>query len=89
MYERNPKEFLQRLVTVDKTWIHHYTPEMKEQSKQWVLPAERAQKNAKTLPSVGNVMDTVFWNSQGFIDCLEDANTITGEYYAALFVTNI
>ena len=35
MFKRNPKEFLRRFVTVDETWIHHYTPEMKEQSKQW------------------------------------------------------
>ena len=34
MFERNPKEFQWRFVTVDETWIHHYTPEMKEQSKQ-------------------------------------------------------
>jgi len=31
---RNPKEFLRRFVTVDETWIHWYTPETKEQSKQ-------------------------------------------------------
>ena len=29
MFKRNPKEFLRRFVTVDETWIHHYTPEMK------------------------------------------------------------
>jgi len=27
MFKRNPKEFLRRFVTVDETWIHHYTPE--------------------------------------------------------------
>jgi len=30
----NPKVFLRRFVTVDETWIHWYTPETKEQSKQ-------------------------------------------------------
>ena len=29
MFKRNPKEFL-RFVTVDETWIHHYTSETKE-----------------------------------------------------------
>lgn len=50
MFKRNPKEFLWRFVTVDETWIHHYTPEMKEQSKQWTSPGEPAPKKAKTVP---------------------------------------
>ena len=35
-FNRNPKEFLRRFVTIDETWIHHYTPESREWSKQWV-----------------------------------------------------
>ena len=38
--ERNPDEFLRRFITVDKTWIHYFTPETKEQSKQWTSPGE-------------------------------------------------
>jgi hypothetical protein len=34
LFKRNPKEFLRRFVTVDETWIHHYMPEMKEESKR-------------------------------------------------------
>jgi len=86
MFKRNPKEFLRRFVTVDETWIHHYTPEMKEQSKQWTSPGEPAPKKAKTVPSAGKVMATVFWDSRGiiFTDYLEKGRTITGQYYADL-----
>jgi hypothetical protein len=35
-FKRNPKMFLLRFVSVDETQIYHYTPEMKEQSKQWI-----------------------------------------------------
>ena len=63
MFKRNPKDFLRRFVTVDETWIHHYTPEMKEQSKQWISHGEPAPKKAKTVPSAGKVMATVFWDS--------------------------
>lgn len=86
MFKRNPKEFLRRFVTVDETWIHHYTPEMKEQSKQWTSSGEHAPKKAKTVPSAGKVMATVFWDSKGiiFIDYLEKGRTITGQYYAQL-----
>jgi hypothetical protein len=39
LFQLNPQDFRRRFVTVDKTWIHHYTPETKEQPKQWV-PSE-------------------------------------------------
>jgi len=81
-----PKEFLRRFVTVDETWIHWYTPETKEQSKQWTSPGEPAPKKVKTAPSAGKVMATVFCDSQGviFIDYLEKGKTVTGLYYAEL-----
>jgi len=63
MFKRNPKEFLQRFVTVDETWIHHYTPETKEQSKQWTKSGESAPKKAKTVSSAGKIMATVFWEA--------------------------
>ncbi|XP_043259031.1 uncharacterized protein LOC122401139 [Colletes gigas] len=67
LFRRNPKEFLRRFVTVDETWIHWYTPETKEQSKQWTSPGECAPKKAKTVLSAGKVMATVSWNSKGVI----------------------
>ena len=56
MFNRNPNEFLRRFVTVDETWIHHNTPETKEQSKQWVSPGEHAPKKAKAGLSGNEVM---------------------------------
>ena len=69
-------------MTVNETWIHWYTPETKEQS----LPGERALKKAKYVLSVGKVMATVFWDSQGviYIDYLKKGKTVTGLYYAKL-----
>ena len=32
-FRRNKSEFWRRLIAVDETWIHHYTPETKIQSK--------------------------------------------------------
>ena len=85
-FKRNPTAFLRQFITVDETWIHHYTPETKEQSKQWVEHGGRAPKKAKTVLSAGKVMATVFWDARGvvMIDYLEKGKTITGQYYAAL-----
>lgn len=35
LFKSNPKKFLRPFVTVDKTWSHWYTPETKQESKQW------------------------------------------------------
>lgn len=85
-FKRNSKEFLRRVVTVDETWIHLYTPETKEQSKQWISPGESAPKKAKTVPSAEKVMATIFWDANGviLIDFLEKGRTITGKSYSEL-----
>ncbi|KAL1446983.1 hypothetical protein WDU94_003680 [Cyamophila willieti] len=51
LYKQNPSEFLRRFVTVDEIWIHHYTPETKEQFKQWTAKDKPAPKKAKAVPS--------------------------------------
>jgi len=83
-FRGNKTEFWRRLITVDETWIHHYTPETKIQSKQWIEKGEPAPKKPKAVYSAGKVMASVFWDSHGiiFIDYLEKGKTITGAYYA-------
>jgi len=34
LFQRNKQEFLRRYVTVDETWIHHFTPELNRQSAE-------------------------------------------------------
>lgn len=84
--QHNPKDFWRRIVTVDETWIHYYTPESKEQSKQWMRKGEKAPVKAKTTKSAEKVMATVFWDCQGIllVDYLEKGKSITGLYYAGL-----
>jgi histone-lysine N-methyltransferase SETMAR len=86
LFQRNPQDFRHRFVTVDETWMHHYTPETKEQSKQWVPSGESAPKKAKTVPSAGKVMVTVFWDSQAIIliNYLEKGKIITDAPYSLL-----
>lgn len=37
LFRRNKSEFWCRLITVDESWIRHYTLEIKIQSKQWIV----------------------------------------------------
>lgn len=51
-------------VSVDETWIHYYTPEVKEQPKYWVASGGSAPKQAHTVPSAGRLMASVCWDCQ-------------------------
>ena len=86
LFNRNLKECLHRLVTIDETSIHHYTSESKQQAMQWVGPGGIAPKILKTQQSAGKVMASVFWDSSGifFIDYLKKGKTIHSDYYCAL-----
>ena len=35
LFEEDPANFLKGFVTMDETWVHHFTTEAKQQSKQW------------------------------------------------------
>jgi histone-lysine N-methyltransferase SETMAR len=71
---------------MDATWIHHYTPESKQQSKQWTEAGCSAPKKTRPVPSAGEVMASVFWGAEDilFIDYLEKDKTITREYNSNL-----
>lgn len=86
LFNRNKKDFLRRFVTMDETWIHHYTPESNRQSAEWLLPGESRPKRPKTQQSAGKVLASIFWDSHGilFIDYLEHGKTINKQYYCAL-----
>ncbi|GIX81116.1 hypothetical protein CDAR_64801 [Caerostris darwini] len=46
---------------MDETWVHHYTPETKPQTKRWVEAGSSAAKKAKSIASAGKIMASVFW----------------------------
>ena len=54
LFRCNPSEFMRRYITEYETWIHFYTPETKEQSKQWTAPGELARMKVKSARKVKN-----------------------------------
>jgi len=85
-FNKNKTDFVCRFITMDETWIYHYTPESKPQSKQWTEAGCSVPKKTRSVPSAGKVMASVFWDAEGilFIDYLEKGKTITREYYSNL-----
>ena len=83
-WQLNPCDFLERMVTVDETWVHHFDPETKRQSMQWKHFDSPPPRKFRAIPSAGKVMATIFWDSEGVIltDFLEKGATINKEYYS-------
>ena len=54
-FRRNKSWFWRRLIIVDETWIHHYTPETKMQSKPLfgLQRGNRLQEKQKLLFRLG------------------------------------
>src|ERR1700729_3834548 len=80
------KNFLETMVTVDETWVHHYDPESKIASMQWKTPGSPTPVKPRAQKSAGKVMLTVFWDAKGVIlkEYLHHGNTVNGHYYADL-----
>jgi len=45
---------------MDETWVHHFTPETKQQSKQWEHTGSPTPKKKKTGTSAWKAMALVF-----------------------------
>ena len=48
-YEDDPGDFIERVVTQDKTWVHHYDSESKMQSEQGKHPDAPPPKKFKRV----------------------------------------
>ncbi|KAJ4426958.1 hypothetical protein ANN_26757 [Periplaneta americana] len=66
-YHDHGDEFLDRIVTGDKTWISHFTPETKQQSIHWRHSRSPVRMKFKQTLSVRKVMCTVFWDRKGIL----------------------
>ena len=67
-------------------WVHDFTPEAKQQSKQSKHPGSPPPKKAKTVLSAGKVMASVFSDADGILlkGYLQKGQKINGTYYASL-----
>ena len=88
LFQHNKEEFLCKYVTMDKTWIHHFTLESNQQSAEWTAVSESHPKQSKMQTSTGKVLASVFWDAPGilFIDYLEKGRTINSKYHIALLM---
>ena len=58
-FQRNKKDFLRKYVTIDETWIYHFTLKSNRQSAEWTAVGESRPKGPKTQTSAGKVLASV------------------------------
>jgi hypothetical protein len=67
LYADEGENMLNRIVTGDESWVHHYQPESKCASMQWKHPSSPSTKKLQFTPSARMVTLTMFWDSQGVL----------------------
>ena len=62
-FNHNPKKFLRRFVSMDETWIYHYTLKSRKGSKQWVKPGESTPEklNGKQKGISRGLTNRIIW----------------------------
>ena len=64
-YECDGEAFLDRTVTTDESWVHHYTPANKQSSMEWRHTESPRPRKVCVQSPTGKVMLTVFWGKKG------------------------
>ena len=84
-YEEDPS-ILERAITGNETWVHHYDLETKRQSTEWRHPFSPAQKKFKRQPFAKKVMLTLFWDIHGpiLVHFHAHGQTVNSDNYCAM-----
>ena len=82
-FDEDGEDFLRQIVTGDESWVHHYDPESKQQSKEYRHKTSPSPKKFKVYSSARKVLLTIFWDSEGVVhtEFLEQGNTVNSTKY--------
>ena len=82
-YADKNDNFLDSIVTGDETWAFHFTPETKQQSREWRHSSSPKPRKFKTTQSAGKVMATVIWDRKGvlLVNFMAHGTTINADRY--------
>ena len=58
---------MERVVTGDESWVHHFDPESKVQSMEYRHKASPSPRKFKVIASARKVLLTIFWDMKGVV----------------------
>jgi histone-lysine N-methyltransferase SETMAR len=75
--------YLNKIITADESWIHHFEPEGKVATSQWHSPGEPKPKKARMAISAGKVMIITFFDIRGMVyqHVVQKGQTVNACYY--------
>ena len=84
--EVNPAKFLDYIVTIDESWIHHYDPLSQLEAKIWKRLGEQTSTRLRQVRSAGKIMVIIFCNKDGVLltEYLPCGTTINGPSYTSI-----
>ena len=90
-YDKEGDTFLDRIITGDETWVHHYEPQCKWQIMEWKHLQSPIRKNFNSQPSARKLTLTVFWDSQGAVQehYKERGSTINSAHYSEMLIDRL
>ena len=82
LFETDTDKLLLRFVTIDETCVYHFTPESKQQPKQWKHSDSVRKEGKNCSVSWEGYVFFFFWGADGFlmVDYVEEGQTISGTY---------
>ncbi len=82
-------DFLDRVITVDESYIHHYDPKTKRESETWQRPGEPRSKKIRQQKSAGKVLLVAFFDCRGMVyqHVCPPHTKINKEYYLTVLKT--
>ncbi|GFO44351.1 RING finger protein 10-like [Plakobranchus ocellatus] len=80
-YNAEGEAFLQRILTGDESWVHHYDPECKAQSMAYRHKTSPSPRKFKVVASARKILFTVSWDMEGvvYMGFLEQGQTANSE----------
>jgi hypothetical protein len=78
--------FLDRILTVDESWMHSFDPQLKQQNAEWRAPMSPRKKIARRSPGALKVMHVMFFSRNGLVldHPVSVGTTVNGRYYCSL-----
>ena len=88
-YNKEGEAFLERVVTGDESWVHHFDPKSKVQSMEYRHKTSPSPRKFKVIASARKVLLTILWDMKGVVhmEFLKQGHTVNSEKYNFYFNT--
>jgi histone-lysine N-methyltransferase SETMAR len=84
-FQADEPKFLSQLIIQVETWVHHYDPMTKQESRMWLASRNQAPMMAKSMAPAGKVMASIWWDCEGVLMAkfFKSSQRLSGDDHAA------